>query len=184
MAKFWIFVLLAFVGLLFTVNYVSRRSSQAQIDEAARIAPVVRVAPNTQAGFSPAPDPRMSSQSAAPAAGALYKCVDAAGHQSFQSQPCAAGSTQAWVRDATPEHEPRRAERQRRALPGAEGNGAVASHRPTYSPGAASPSADPASSTACRIAREADAAYRRQPLRYVTHDGLRRHGDQVNAACY
>ncbi len=34
---------------------------------------------------------------------ALYKCVDKGGVISIQSSACAAGSTQAWRRDATPE---------------------------------------------------------------------------------
>ena len=33
----------------------------------------------------------------------LYKCVDATGVVSIQSEPCPKGSTQAWKRDATPE---------------------------------------------------------------------------------
>lgn len=33
----------------------------------------------------------------------LYKCVDAAGVVSIQSEACPKGSTQAWKRDATPE---------------------------------------------------------------------------------
>ncbi len=37
---------------------------------------------------------------------ALYKCVDKAGVISIQSTACAAGSTQAWRRDATPEAPP------------------------------------------------------------------------------
>jgi len=37
---------------------------------------------------------------------ALYKCVDAAGVVSIQSESCPAGSTQAWRRDATPEPAP------------------------------------------------------------------------------
>ena len=47
---------------------------------------------------------------AAPVAAAetaeLFKCVDAAGVTSIQSEPCAKGSTQVWRRDATPEPEP------------------------------------------------------------------------------
>ena len=44
---------------------------------------------------------------AAPVAAAdtaeLFKCVDAVGVTSIQSEPCAKGSTQVWRRDATPE---------------------------------------------------------------------------------
>jgi hypothetical protein len=36
----------------------------------------------------------------------LFKCVDAAGVVSIQSEPCAKGSTQVWRRDATPEPTP------------------------------------------------------------------------------
>jgi hypothetical protein len=36
----------------------------------------------------------------------LFKCVDAAGVTSIQSEPCAKGSTVVWRRDATPEPEP------------------------------------------------------------------------------
>ena len=47
---------------------------------------------------------------AAPVAAAdtaeLFKCVDAVGVTSIQSEPCAKGSTQVWRRDATPEPPP------------------------------------------------------------------------------
>ncbi|WP_339828053.1 DUF4124 domain-containing protein [uncultured Arenimonas sp.] len=44
---------------------------------------------------------------AAPAAAeSLYKCTDAKGAISIQSEPCPAGSTQVWKRDATPEPAP------------------------------------------------------------------------------
>jgi len=36
----------------------------------------------------------------------LFKCVDAAGVTSIQSEPCAKGSTVVWRRDATPEPKP------------------------------------------------------------------------------
>lgn len=36
----------------------------------------------------------------------LFKCVDATGVTSIQSEPCAKGSTQMWRRDATPEPPP------------------------------------------------------------------------------
>ena len=36
----------------------------------------------------------------------LFKCVDAAGVTSIQSEPCTKGSTVVWRRDATPEPEP------------------------------------------------------------------------------
>jgi multidrug efflux pump subunit AcrA (membrane-fusion protein) len=37
---------------------------------------------------------------------ALYKCTDAKGAVSIQSEPCARGSTQVWKRDAAPEAGP------------------------------------------------------------------------------
>lgn len=37
---------------------------------------------------------------------ALFKCIDAAGVTSIQSEPCGKGSTQVWRRDATPEPPP------------------------------------------------------------------------------
>lgn len=40
------------------------------------------------------------------AAESLYKCTDAQGAVSILSQPCPAGSTQVWKRDATPEAGP------------------------------------------------------------------------------
>ncbi|MBW8311515.1 MAG: hypothetical protein K0M64_05710 [Rhizobium sp.] len=40
------------------------------------------------------------------AAESLYKCTDRQGAVSIQSEPCPAGSTQAWKRDATPEAGP------------------------------------------------------------------------------
>lgn len=114
---------------------------------------------------------------------ALYKCVDGQGQSIFQSRPCAAGTTQVWVRDATPETPPSRAqlERQARARRAAEQQAAyeaaARSNGTQYSM--------PASgiSVACQAARDADAAYRRRPLKEVTHDGLRRHGDRIREAC-
>ena len=182
MTRFWLLIIALFVVLLFTVNHVSRRSSQAETLEAAN--PQGRPLPAAAA----APQPYQAPRSYAPTAssGALYKCVDGSGHTSFQSQPCPAGATQAWVRDATPEPEPTRAERMRRARLQQlqQRSDSASSNRRAYSPGATTASQDPGDSAACQIARAADAAYRRQPLRYVTHDGLRRHGDQVNEACY
>lgn len=40
------------------------------------------------------------------AAEALYKCSDAKGAVSIQSEPCAKGSTQVWKREATPDPAP------------------------------------------------------------------------------
>jgi len=39
-------------------------------------------------------------------AGALYRCTDAQGAVSIQSEPCPRGSTQDWKRDAAPEPAP------------------------------------------------------------------------------
>ncbi len=182
MTRFWLIIIVLFVALLFTVNNVSRRSSQVEAVEAAT--PQGRPLPAAVA----APQTYQALRSFAPIAssGALYKCVDGAGHASFQSQPCPAGATQAWVRDATPEAEATRAERMRsaRLQQQAQRSDRASSNRRGYSPGATTVSQDPGDSSACQIARAADAAYRRQPLRYVTHDGLRQHGDRVNEACY
>jgi hypothetical protein len=178
--RFWLVIIAVFVALLVTVNYVSLRSSQ---QEAVESDPVpAAAAPESAPPAYQAP--RSYSPSATP--NALYKCVDAAGHQSFQSQPCASGTTQAWVRDATPEPEPSPEERRRRARVEQREQRQVAAsaYDPGYSSGSGSTAQAPGSSAACQAARAADAAYRRQPLRYVTHDGLRRLGDQVNAACY
>lgn len=182
MTKFWVLILAVFVSLLVTVNYVSRRSSQVEVVE--RASPPTLAPPVPTPRSQPYPSPRSSPS--AVSSGALYKCVDSAGHHSFQSQPCPVDSTQAWVRDATPEPEPSPAERRRRARTEQQSHRREAprSYDPGYSPGSPSMSQDPGSSAACRVARAADAAYRRQPLRYVTHDGLRRHGDRVNAACH
>lgn len=182
MTKFWILILAIFVSLLVTVNYVSRRSAQVEVVEKA----VPPTAPPSVP--TPQPQPYPSTRSHAPtiSSGALYKCVDSAGHHSFQSQPCPGDSTPAWVRDATPEPEPSPAERRRRARAEqlSQRREAARSYDPGYSAESPSMSQDPGSSAACQVARAADAAYRRQPLRYVTHDGLRRHGDRVNEACY
>lgn len=134
--------------------------------------PVATPAYSRPAPARPAPRPQ----------GLLYKCVAADGHASYQSQPCPPGSEQAWVRDATPEAGPSAAQlaqqRRRQALENERARRRAASSNQVYwEPPQESKSA------ACKAARAADAAYRRQPLKYVTHDGLRRHGDAVLAAC-
>jgi hypothetical protein len=180
MAKFWMLVLVSFVVLLLAVTHVSKRSAQVEAAEEDR----------APAAAPPVPEPRAyaapRSYSPPATANALYKCVDASGHQSFQSQPCASGATQAWVRDATPAPEPRSDETRRRAREErlAQQQAASSSHESGQSSRTHSNPQAPGSSAACQAARAADAAYRRQPLRYVTHDGLRRLGDQVSAACY
>lgn len=105
----------------------------------------------------------------------LYKCVAVDGHASFQSQPCPAGSAQAWRRAATPEREP-----PRRALTQRQGGADAAVYGQG---GGVQPRRTRGESPACLAAREADRRYRAQPLRLVTHDGLRRHGDAIRQAC-
>lgn len=180
MLRFWIAIIVVFVALLVTVNHVSLRSSQKDIGEDGPVPAAATPEPVPPADQAP------RSYSPSATSNALYKCVDGAGHQSFQSQPCAIGTTQAWVRDATPEPEPSPDERRRRARVEQIGQRHVASvpYDPGNSSGSRSTPQAPGSSAACQSARAADAAYRRQPLRYVTHDGLRRRGDRVNAACY
>lgn len=142
---------------------------------AAPTSPVARPAYSRPAPTRPAPRPE----------GLLYKCVAADGHASYQSQPCPAQSQQAWVRDATPEAGPSAArlaqQRRRQALEDIRARRqAAASNQGYWEPPQETGSGE---SAACQAARAADAAYRSKPLRYVTHDGLRRHGDAVRAAC-
>lgn len=180
MMRFWLLMFVLFAALVMTVNHVSRRASQEEAAEPPR-RPFVAAQDDAAASYQP---PRSYAPEAT--VDALYKCVDAQGHHSFQSQPCPGDSTQAWVRDATPEPEPSRDELLRRAhvQQQAGRSDAEQSTRQVYATGSASAPPDPAKSAACQMARAADAAYRRQPLRYVTHDGLRRHGDRINEACY
>ena len=90
------------------------------------------------------------------------------------------------MRDATPEPEPNRAEWiwRARLQQQAQRSDGASSNRQSYSLGATISPQEPGDSAACQIARAADAAYRCQPLRYITHDGLRQQGDRVNEACY
>ena len=182
MLRFWLVIAATFLVLLLAVKHVSHRASQAgPVDEggaAASMPPPPSAMPMAQ------PAPRSYASGATNAA--LYKCVDTSGHQSFQSQPCPSDATQAWVRDATPEPEPTPEQRRRQARmqSSAPRSGAPQAYDPGYSTGSTPTPQDPGSSSACQAARAADAAYRRQPLRYVKHDGLRRLGDQINAACY
>lgn len=121
-------------------------------------------------------------------AAALYKCVDGRGQVSYQSQACADGAEQAWVREATPQG--LEAEAPAPAPPPvAEPVGGASDVRIVIRPGGRRPEAGgsppvrKAASVACRRAQAADAAYRAQPLGRVKHDGLRRHGDRILAAC-
>lgn len=110
------------------------------------------------------------------AAVALHKCVDARGQASYQSQPCAPGQAQAWVREVEPEAAP--------ARPAAP---AAAPARPRPAPavrrGAARPAGSGDAQAACRAARAADAAYRRRPLSQIRHAELRRLGDEIYRLC-
>ena len=167
------------IAILSSAAYVAFISSQPT-RPAPRVEPArVVAAPRPMPAAAPYTPPRSFNPSAS--AAALYKCIDAKGHASFQSQPCPDGSRQAWVRDATPDREPTTAQRRQQARDARtvyDGAGRSGS----YSSGPSS--ADPGSSVACQSARAADAAYRRQPLRNITHDGLRRLGDRIQEACY
>ena len=111
-------------------------------------------------------------------ASSLYKCAGVDGSVSYQSQPCEPGADQVWERALTAEG------RSATAPPG--GSVASAADRPLARSAGAAPKASPprkSASAACQRAHAADAAYRAQPLSRVKHDGLRRHGDRVRAAC-
>lgn len=173
------------IAILSSAGYVAFVSRQPNPPEP-RAVPVQSTAPRPQPRAETYAPPR--SYSPATSGAALYKCVDGKGHSSFQSHPCAADTTQAWVRDATPEPEPTPAQQRRMALArqAAERQAAndAAAQSGGYSMNGATTRVGPGSSAACRSARAADAAYRRQPLQYVTHDGLRQHGDRIQEACY
>lgn len=110
----------------------------------------------------------------------LYKCRGAEGSVSYQSQPCGPGDEQVWARAVAPE-----------ASSGegpVEPSAARLAQAPVFSAPRVRDSSDAGArrrvaEAACRRARAADAAYRAQPLSKVRHDGLRRHGDRVRAAC-
>ena len=158
------------------VAFISSRPQPPELPKPTRTVSAPRAAPPQ--AYQP---PR--SYNPSPASAALYKCVDAQGQSIFQSRPCAADTTQVWVRDATPEPPPSRAqlERQARARRAAEQQAAYEAASRSNSVQYSMPDSGP--SVACQAARDADAAYRRQPLQYVTHDGLRRHGDRIREAC-
>lgn len=169
------------VVILASAGYVAFATTRP----AAMMVPPAMRASSRQA---PAPPPAYEAQHPlhpSPDAAVIYKCVNARGHASFQSQRCSDGSEQAWVRDATPEPPPSRAQlaqqgRDRRAAaqPLAQADSGSGYFAPSSDSGNAS------DSFACESSRAADAAYRRQPLRYVTHHGLRQHGDAIQRACY
>ncbi|KFL37133.1 hypothetical protein [Arenimonas donghaensis] len=136
-----------------------------------------RPAPAVLAASGPAesPEPDLPPAHRPPAGNWLHKCVDSAGLASFQSAPCPADSREAWRRAVTPEHEPVRPRVRLATRP-----------RVQYtqtSPGNSSRRKASEDAAACQAAREADRRYRAQPLRLVTHDGLRRHGDAIRDAC-
>ncbi|WP_374473192.1 DUF4124 domain-containing protein [Arenimonas sp.] len=168
------------LAILGSAAYVATISSSP----AARPAPA-RVVPPVSPAAAPAYARPAPARPAPRPQGLLYKCVAADGHASYQSEPCPERSQQAWVRDATPEAGPTAAQlaqqRRRQALEAERARRqAASSNRGYWEP----PQEHGGSkSLACKAARAADAAYRRQPLKYVTHDGLRRHGDAVLAAC-
>lgn len=112
---------------------------------------------------------------------ALYKCAGGEGPVSYQSQPCAPGQSQVWAREVVPEPVPGEAG----APVGRAAPVPAAARRPAARTRVATRPVPPrkSASAACLRARAADAAYRAQPLSRVNHDGLRRHGDRIRAAC-
>ena len=112
--------------------------------------------------------------------GTLHKCVDARGHASYQSQPCAEGQRRAWAREVTPEVEPVRPAAARPAAPVRARAAAPGSPR-GLGGGRPPPAAE--ADAACRAARAADAAYRRRPLAQIRHAELRRLGDEIHRHC-
>lgn len=168
------------LAILGSAAYVATISSSP----AARPAPV-SVAPPVRPAAAPANARPAPTPPAPRPQGLLYKCVAADGHASYQSQPCPERSQQAWVRDATPEPGPTAAQlaqqRRRQALEDERARRQAASSNQTYWERPQEPGGK--ESAACQAARAADSAYRRRPLKQVTLDGLRRHGDAVLAAC-
>lgn len=164
--------------------YVATYTSRAPVAPTPVMRPAQRALP-VQTPTRPVvtqPAPRASAPAAS---GLLYKCVGADGVPSYQSQPCGPEARSEWVREATPEPSPTPAQlaaRQRQAPSPGRIDGA-SSGWATGGGVSVSPSHQTGKRAACEAARAADAAYRRQPLKYVTHDGLRRHGDAVREAC-
>lgn len=117
-------------------------------------------------------------------AASLFKCVGADGGVSYQSSACEAGAKLVWERPVEAGPAP--------ATPAAEGSATAVEpvvrkeSRPALRRVGAAPRASAprkSDSAACQRAHAADAAYRAQPLSRVKHDGLRRHGDRIRAAC-
>lgn len=159
----------AILGAAAHVAVSTGRPLAEQVPRTAR--PVPFVAPAEPPAQRATPRP-------APAGNWMHKCVDASGHPSFQSAPCPAGSRQEWRRPVTPELEPARSVRTRQPSTSTSHSGSADLH-----PGGSRQRVRKEHSAACQAARDADARYRRQPLRQVTHDGLRRHGDAIRNAC-
>jgi hypothetical protein len=123
-------------------------------------------------------------------AASLFKCSDGEGRASYQSAPCAPGTTQVWERTLAPDARLAPAavagsgrETSVPGTPGVEPSRNLASppRQVRAAPRASAPRKS--ASRACQSAKAADAAYRAQPLSRVTHDGLRRHGDRIRLAC-
>jgi hypothetical protein len=118
-------------------------------------------------------------------AASLFKCRDAEGRVSYQSAPCDPGSVQVWERPVEPVQAPLPSPAPTQAATTGSGRDPrlnPAGRRPGPTTRPALP-ARKSASAACRRAHAADAAYRAQPLSRVKHDGLRRHGDRIRAAC-
>ena len=116
----------------------------------------------------------------------LFKCIAVDGGVSYQSSACEPGSKEVWERSVEAEGRP---------VPSPSGASAPAPASRAVAPSAGRVALRPAvpaqrtarprksDSAACQRAQAADAAYRAQPLSRVRHDGLRRHGDRIRAAC-
>lgn len=124
---------------------------------------------------------------AVPVAGAqpLFKCIDAKGAVSFQSDPCSTGARQVWVRDVTPEPplspQQRAAQEAKRRQDHADarelshdaGTDQLARPQRSYSK----------SELGCAAMREQEKVYRQARGLRITHDELRQWGDRVYEAC-
>lgn len=115
----------------------------------------------------------------------LFKCVDAKGAESFQSDPCAAGARQVWVRDATPEpplssqqQAVQEAKRRRDHADALALSRDAGTDRAALPPRVYSPSASD-----CAAMRVQEKAYRQTRGLRITHDELRQWGDRVYEAC-
>jgi hypothetical protein len=114
-------------------------------------------------------------------AASLFKCVGADGGVSYQSSACEAGAKLVWERPVEAGPAPSAAEGSAKAAEPVVPKGRTALRRVATAPRASAPRKS--DSAACQRAHAADAAYRAQPLSRVKHDGLRRHGDRIRAAC-